>query len=197
MLSFFWIILAAAVYGALHSLTASLYVKALAEKRLGLFIRRFYRLFFNLFSIASFLVVFALVIWLPDQLLYSVPSPWLWLMLILQVLAGLLGLVSLRQTGLSALVGLEQVFSPEGNSRPRPLSQHGFYRWMRHPVYTFSLLFIWMTPRMSLNLLALYLGFTLYILVGIYFEEKKLLAEFGETYAEYRRRTPMLIPPFF
>jgi len=39
-----------------------------------------------------------------------------------------------------------------------------------------------------------YLAFTLYILVGVYFEERKLLREFGQEYAEYRSITPMLIP---
>jgi protein-S-isoprenylcysteine O-methyltransferase Ste14 len=40
------------------------------------------------------------------------------------------------------------------------------------------------------------IGLTVYILIGALFEERKLLREFGEAYAEYRRRTPMLIPWF-
>jgi protein-S-isoprenylcysteine O-methyltransferase Ste14 len=47
---------------------------------------------------------------------------------------------------------------------------------------------------MSYNLLALILGLSIYILVGAYFEERKLLVEFGDAYSEYRQRTPMLIP---
>jgi methanethiol S-methyltransferase len=35
---------------------------------------------------------------------------------------------------------------------------------------------------------------TAYILIAIQFEERDLLTAFGDDYANYRRRTPMLIP---
>jgi protein-S-isoprenylcysteine O-methyltransferase Ste14 len=63
-------------------------------------------------------------------------------------------------------------------------------------LYTAGLLIIWLIPVMTWNLLALIIGLTAYILIGIYFEERKLLQEFGDDYAEYRRHTPMLIPGF-
>jgi protein-S-isoprenylcysteine O-methyltransferase Ste14 len=40
----------------------------------------------------------------------------------------------------------------------------------------------------------LYIGATLYIIIGAYFEERKLLRDFGDAYAGYKRKTPMLIP---
>jgi protein-S-isoprenylcysteine O-methyltransferase Ste14 len=46
----------------------------------------------------------------------------------------------------------------------------------------------------SQNSLTVYIGATIYILIGTYFEERKLLREFGEEYAKYRQNTPMLIP---
>jgi len=68
------------------------------------------------------------------------------------------------------------------------------YRVVRHPLYTFSLLFIWLSPSVSQNSLTVYIGATLYTLIGAYFEERKLLREFGEAYAIYKNTTPMLIP---
>jgi protein-S-isoprenylcysteine O-methyltransferase Ste14 len=47
---------------------------------------------------------------------------------------------------------------------------------------------------MSLNSFVAYLALTVYILIGISFEEQKLLREFGEEYASYGSVTPMLIP---
>jgi protein-S-isoprenylcysteine O-methyltransferase Ste14 len=47
---------------------------------------------------------------------------------------------------------------------------------------------------MTLNSFIVYLALTVYILIGIIFEERKLLREFGQEYADYRSVTPMLIP---
>ena len=65
---------------------------------------------------------------------------------------------------------------------------------MRHPIYSFSFILLWLMPVMSWNLLALAIGLSLYMLIGIGFEERKLVAEFGQAYVEYRQRTRMLIP---
>ena len=43
-------------------------------------------------------------------------------------------------------------------------------------------------------MIALLLGTTCYILLGIYFEERDLIAGYGQRYREYRQRVPMLIP---
>jgi len=56
------------------------------------------------------------------------------------------------------------------------------------------LLFLWLSPQVTVNSFTLYAAVTIYILIGAYFEERKLLREFGEAYADYRSRTPMLIP---
>jgi methanethiol S-methyltransferase len=38
---------------------------------------------------------------------------------------------------------------------------------------------------------------TAYILVGVRLEERDLVAEFGASYEQYRRRVPMLMPRLF
>jgi protein-S-isoprenylcysteine O-methyltransferase Ste14 len=35
---------------------------------------------------------------------------------------------------------------------------------------------------------------TLYVLIGTWLEERKLVLEFGEAYLRYQRQVPMLIP---
>jgi len=49
-------------------------------------------------------------------------------------------------------------------------------------------------PVMTTSTLALYLGYTLYIVIGSRFEERQLTAEFGQPYLDYRQRVPALIP---
>jgi protein-S-isoprenylcysteine O-methyltransferase Ste14 len=70
----------------------------------------------------------------------------------------------------------------------------GLYRFVRHPLYTAGLLFMWATPVMTTNLLALYFGLTVYVVIGTLHEEFRLQCEFGEAYRAYCQRTPMLIP---
>jgi protein-S-isoprenylcysteine O-methyltransferase Ste14 len=72
----------------------------------------------------------------------------------------------------------------------------GPYRLVRHPLYVGWLLAFWMTPVMTFAHLLFSLATTAYILLAIQFEERDLVRQFGDSYEEYRRRTPMLIPSF-
>ncbi len=189
-----WILLSLAVWGAIHSLLASLWFKDLVRRWSAMLYERGYRLFFNIFAITSFLPVLVLVALLPDRLIYSIPMPWSLLTLGVQGLA-LVGLAyGVSQTGMMNFLGLEQLLDPQSAVRQRPLVTDGLYRYVRHPLYFFGLLLIWLVPRMSWNWLAFSIGATLYLTIGTIFEERKLRQEFGEAYEEYRRRTPMLIP---
>ncbi len=180
------ILLSLALWGLVHSILASHFAKDTIK------LPRFYRLGYNLFAFVSFLPVMYLVATLPDAPLYQVPAPWRYAMFGVQALSVLLLGIAFLQTDSLSFVGLRQIF--EAEERPDQLVTRGLYKLVRHPLYTFSLLFIWFTPKMSQNSLVFYIGITLYVFIGAYFEERKLLRDFGEAYAEYRNRTPFLFP---
>jgi methanethiol S-methyltransferase len=192
-LSFALILITFLLYGLVHSLLASLTVKAWVQRALGEWGGRIYRLAYNLLAVISLLPVLALSALLPDQRLYAIPLPWTLLTLALQGLAVVALLVGLLQTGALSFLGLSQIFDSKQPS-PTRLVVHGLYRWVRHPLYSAGLVFIWLTPLMTTNLLAFNLGATAYLITGALFEERKLLREFGPDYARYRDRTPMLVP---
>ena len=187
----FWLILAILVWGVVHSVTASLGFKDFLRRSLGDGFMRFYRLLYNFFSVISFAPILYLTVALPDRGLYQASPPWSTLMLAGQGLSALLLLVAVLQTDSLSFVGLRQLFEEE---KPGELVTKGFYRFIRHPLYTFGLSFLWLSPKVSLNSFILYVSLTIYILVGAYFEERKLLREFGDEYKAYKSATPMLVP---
>ncbi len=100
-------------------------------------------------------------------------------------------IVGVFQTGMLTFAGLRQLIEGE---RPPKFITNGLYRFVRHPLYTAGILFLWLSPQVTVNSFTLYIAAMIYIFIGAYFEERKLAREFGAAYAEYRSKTPMFIP---
>ncbi len=186
-------VLAVALWGVIHSLLASPRTKERIRDKFGASVDRGYRLFYNAVAGITLLPVLLVPAALPGQTLYQISAPWLYLTTVIQLLAVLAIVVSLLQTGASSFLGFRQLLQSE-EPGPARLNVGGLYRWVRHPLYTAGLAFIWLSPVMTTSTLALYVGFTLYILIGSRYEERQLAAEFGEAYEEYRSRVPAIVP---
>jgi protein-S-isoprenylcysteine O-methyltransferase Ste14 len=91
------------------------------------------------------------------------------------------------------LSGLRSLFR-EGFANELQIT--GIHKYVRHPLYLGTFIFIWglllVIPHLSLLISNTII--TIYTLVGIELEERKLEAEFGEGYKEYRTKVPKLIP---
>ena len=68
------------------------------------------------------------------------------------------------------------------------------YRVIRHPIQTGILVGMWAAPTMSASRFMFAVLMTGYILVGLYFEERDLIRQFGARYREYQREVPRLLP---
>ena len=152
------------------------------------------------FVLASSLVL-ALIFWqwrpIPKPVIWQVGAP-----MVVQTLAALgwlgwaLTLFSTFLINHFELFGLQQVFAKlTGRVAPAPrFGKPLLYRYVRHPLYLGLLLSFWSVPVMTAGHLLFSAGASAYILVGIWFEERDLVADFGERYRRYRDEVGMLLP---
>ena len=188
------------VWALLHSLMAARRTKAVVRGWIGeRAYAGWYRLFYNLLSFVTIIPVFY-ILWtqLPQTVLWQIPAPFSYGALAVQMI-GLLGLAaSLWQTDIWEFVGLRQAWrylqGEDEMTLPPKLVTSGTYAFVRHPLYFFSMLLLWFTPVMTLNSFAFNLLASAYFWAGSRVEERHLAAYFGETYAAYRQRVPVLFP---
>jgi len=184
-----------ALFGIQHSVMA----RPAFKKRLAAFLPESVER--STFVLATSLVLIILYWqWRPlPQIVWSIQSPaWqasLWGLL----LAGF-GIVLLSSFIIDHfdLFGLRQVWLALFSERYRHPSFRVtyLYKFIRHPLYLGLLLGIWCTPLMTLGHLLFAMGMSVYILIGIHFEERDLEMFLGEDYRRYKQRVPMLIPNF-
>jgi len=143
----------------------------------------------------------ALLLWqwrpIAEPVIWSVADPWA--RIALQAVFWLGWAMLLISTFLInhfELFGLRQVFARlRGRQIPAPEFRTPlFYRHVRHPIYLGFVLGFWATPHMSAGHLLFAIAATAYILIGIWFEERDLIAQFGDRYRLYREQVGMLLP---
>ncbi len=175
---------------------------ALASNRLKDVLRRHaprlaaaYRLVYN----ALFLAWSGVLVWqyqaLPKHALVDWPL-WVRAPGLLLVLAGLwIMRTAFRNYDWGEFVGTRYL---QTGGRPvhSSLQIEGWNRCVRHPLYLGTLMLIWGMVWLSPNdaLLTFALVTSLYLPLGIWSEERKLVAEFGDAYRRYKAEVPMIWP---
>ncbi|MFN8598132.1 MAG: isoprenylcysteine carboxylmethyltransferase family protein [Anaerolineae bacterium] len=188
------------IFGVIHTALASHGAKMLARRVLGDHIAdATYRLIFNALALISFGPAAYLMVTLPDRELYRLPAPLDSIALLIQGVAALGLIYAAYQMDWMFFLGLRQFVEPPPNTTidstsTSHLVTDGLHRFVRHPLYTFSLVVLYLVSPMTLNRLALVVGAHVYFFVGSIFEERKLVREFGDAYRDYQRRVPRLVP---
>lgn len=153
---------------------------------------KFYRSIYSLFAVVSLGLVLSFHFSLQSILLWQV-SMIEKIISVVMIISGASVMLVFTKRFFFDLSGAD-VFKKKQISRD--LIKTDLYKYVRHPLYSATLVFIWgiflWKPLLSNVITSICI--TAYTVIGIYFEEKKLINEFGESYLNYRSKTPMLIP---
>lgn len=195
IMPYFLLIICLTGWCALHSTLISLSVTDYLKKHLGnLF--RFYRLFFNLVSLATL----APVIWYGLGLKSAPFFEWNgYLKMVQMILLGIgvfLFLAGAKHYNGLVFLGIKQIREKtiyDSLSKTNRLDTTGILGLIRHPWYTAAIALLW-TTNLDISILLENIIFTVYLIIGTFLEERKLVIEFGDQYRAYQKIVSMFIP---
>lgn len=199
------------LFGALHSVGAQEPFKNALARWVGpFFVEHFWRAVYCVLSYAALYYGVASLHWGRhreyDVWLIDFPDS-LWQLITVAHLGSIaLMYAAFLQSDYLEFLGFKQagrgVLKLLGRSRDAPelelfgthrLETHGVYAWVRHPMLVGGLLFL-LTSGPSLNNLVYTVLYAAYMVVGGYYEERRMVRVFGDEYLRYRQRVGAFFP---
>jgi len=193
------IILLFALFALSHTWLASAKLKSVLAESIGEKIA-FYRLFYNLSSLIFF-SFFYILSPKTDIIVYDLQFPFDIITFALQVLSLVGFFWASKSINLNEFLGIAQIkrlinkeYDLSDLDEKQELNISGAFKFVRHPIYFFSILFLGLRPTMTLFYLTMLICIVIYFYVGSIFEERKLVEKFGEKYLEYQKNVPRIFP---
>ena len=157
---------------------------------------RFYRLFYNIFSIVTLIPVFIYTVSIRQQPFFA----WTGYLLPVKDVLFFIGIICFvagaRHYSFSQFSGIAQIKEGANHNlinETGELSSRGILGVVRHPFYAGIFPLIWSsnldTPTLIVNIIL-----SIYVVIGTLLEERKLIEEFGDAYREYQQKVSMLFP---
>ncbi len=149
-------------------------------------------------SVSGICLLILVGLWQPTPILGQ-PAGWIrWPLLLLFLGAGAGAWWGSRSLGDFDALGVKPALRAAGGRPSKPVPEtfvvRGPYRWVRHPLYLFSIVIIWTGPVFTLDRLLHNALWTVWIVIGAAMEERDLIDCFGDAYRAYRQTVPMLLP---
>lgn len=200
-----------ALFALLHSICAhEPFKQALARWTSPFFVEHFWRFIYNTLSYTALYYWIAVLHWGAhpdgDTWLIDYPESVWRALLIVHLFSIVVFYISFIQSDYFEFLGLKQMWlglrrllnpsamTPKlelfGTQR---LEVRGVYGWIRHPMLMAGFVFL-ASSGPSRNNLVFLLMYTTYMLIGGYYEERRMVRIFGEQYLQYRRDVGAFLP---
>lgn len=187
MIDYLILIISWFLFYAVHSIMATNEVKMVLEPLIGG--SRSYRLVYSVISTLFMFFIFGFILQSPPAFVLE-SSGWLrYSGMVLGAWGTMILTLSFKEISTLSFLGLKR-------EKNVGLITHGIHSQMRHPIYTGTLLiFIGMFLFIpSYQFLITLVSLIIYLPIGIWLEEKKLIQQYGEDYRIYKRKVKTLTP---
>jgi protein-S-isoprenylcysteine O-methyltransferase Ste14 len=156
----------------------------------------YYRLCYNVFSIITLVPVLYFANTLKSEAFFIWNGIWLILKYAMITIGVVLIAAGARGYSFSQFSGLRQIKSgctEENDASSDTLNTSGISGIIRHPWYTAVILLLW-SANLDYSTFIVNVIFSLYLVIGAFLEESKMVKAFGNQYIEYKREVSMFVP---
>ncbi len=182
-------------FGVLHSFLISLRFTNWVNRITSQYFA-FYRLAYNVFSLVLLALIMFYTKTLDSVLVLKFLPPWTILQEVLLAACGVTMLWAFLSYDPLEFIGIRQVLDLRNRkefAEHKAITKKGLLGAVRHPMYLATIVAMWSLNSTRADILV-HVILTVYILVGIRLEERKLVKQFGSEYTAYQQEVPALVP---
>ena len=179
-------------FGLVHSLLARASAKRILQPLFGYA----YRISYNLFSALhiGLVIIVGEIVLGSNSVVFEIGNELAFVATTAQWSGIIVIIFSLTQYDLGRFSGITQVFrGSDLSADTEPLHTTGMHGYVRHPLYLGAYLYLLGGATSEFGMQTALWG-CLYLLVGTWFEERGLVAQYGRAYEEYKQNVPAIIP---
>lgn len=179
-------------FGFVHSLLARASAKRILQPLFGYA----YRISYNLFSALhiGLVIIGGELVLGGNSVVFEIGNELAFIATAAQWAGIVVIIFSLTQYDLGRFSGITQVISgSDMTADAEPLHTTGMHGYVRHPLYLGAYLYLLGGATSEFGMQTALWG-CLYLLVGTWFEERGLVAQYGRAYEEYKQNVPAIIP---
>jgi protein-S-isoprenylcysteine O-methyltransferase Ste14 len=183
------------IWCALHSILISVTVTRFLHKHASSYVR-FFRILFNIIALLTLLPVILYQRSLATRPFFNWDGYFHLVQIAMIILGILCFYLGARKYDAGLFLGITQIKddrSPNSLNSAGMLDTSGIHAVIRHPWYTGLLLVLWARP-LDISTVIINVIFSLYLIVGTWLEERKLVMEYGDSYRAYQKNVSMLLP---